>query len=643
MKREAEVTRLKVTELESGLTWRAFLANVLAIVFFIPTSFYLFLVTGQGLGAVSVYSITLLFTELTRLSYTRLKKPEVFMVYYGALWGGASVIYLPLLYNSYFVRSPFAWAADIEGTPLALLVPSWLAPPPTSSAFILRSVIHPDFYVPIAVILVQQTLVLIANLSLGMLIARLSIQVEKYEFPFAQVEISLIEYMCDRPPERSRIFILAMLPGAIYSALAYFGPIFLNIQFVPLPFYDLTWLTQDILPGAALGMGTILSLYFGGFMVPFVAGVIAFVVSFVLRVVFNSLFITTFPDLFPEWRREYFKGMGLIAIQSRAAARVWFPINLGFTVAASIFMFYKARRGLKALLGTLLRGEERKADITGFPSNKRLIAIFLAASALSIVLFNYLVPGIPIWIPIFSSTIYSFLLGLAIAAMQGEVGYNIPAAQYANIWPSMVYLSSYQGYAGFAFSPVIVGAGAGTFSQRTKVALGLGAKPTDLPKMQIIAWAISWTVSLFILNYFWRLAPIPSAAYPYTLYGMPAFAQTRIMLCTRQMRFAPEYVLTPMGIVLAISFIGEMVSKIGIPFSHTGFFIGLLTPTSATIPMLVGSAISTFIMPRFFGGKKNWLRIRSTVVAGEFMGEGIVLIFLLAFSLLSKSAWMWPW
>ncbi|MEM2960806.1 MAG: hypothetical protein QXU67_04300, partial [Candidatus Bathyarchaeia archaeon] len=329
------------------------------------------------------------------------------------------------------------------------------------------------------------------------------------------------------------------------------------------------------------------------------------------------------------------------SIQTRSAARIWFPLSFGFILGIATFMIYKCRHSLISLLKTLMsRKSFHHEDITGFPSNLKLLAIFLAASSSSIILFHYLVPEIPLWIPAFISIIYSFLVALVTAATQGETGMSL---NIGNVWSIIVYLSFYNSYAGYVFAPSIAGEAAGTFSQRVKVALTLSCKPSDLPKLQLIAWSLTWLFSIVVFSVFWSIAPIPSIAYPATLYDFPQQSQSVALLMSRALRILPEYVSTSMISVIIVSCLGEILYKIGIPFSHTGFFLGLFSLPATAVPMLIGSAIGNFVMPRFFGGKENWRRVRGTIIAGELMGEGVTLIFLLSTSLLGRASWIWPW
>jgi hypothetical protein len=137
------------------------------------------------------------------------------------------------------------------------------------------------------------------------------------------------------------------------------------------------------------------------------------------------------------------------------------------------------------------------------------------------------------------------------------------------------------------------------------------------------------------------IAPIPSAAYPNTVYTMPFTAQIDVVTSTRQLRLSAEYVLIPMALALIVAIIGLSLNKIGIPFSILGFFSGLFMQPAIAIPIFIGSAIGRFLMPKMFG--RRWEEIRGYVIAGEGLGEGIIIMVLMSISLLSKSSWIWPW
>lgn len=623
------------------MTWRSLLALILAAVVFIPVSTYTYLLMGTALGMVSIFFVTLLFTEIARLTYAELTKQETLIVYYGSAIGGAvSTVYFLVVYRSYFVHSPFAWSASIGGKPLALLVPSWLTPPLDSPAHHLRNLFHPDFLPVVSLYTTMLALTLIADLGLAMLMARIFVEEEAYRFPFAEVDASIITFISERPPETTMYLLLSMIPGVLWATVALASPALVGIRVFPIPFLDLTWFIQEYLPGAVFGFSTVLSSYFSGMIVPFTSAVYTLAASIVVWMVLNSLFITTFPDVFPEWSREYFKGMGLINVMNRSFVRVWFAPQIGFGLAAALLLALASRRGIVAAVRGFLRPSRTTSSILNFPSNRVCILMFLIPGLIQVVLFHYLVPEVDIWVPVVAWLVYSFLLGIVLTAMQGEVGFFMAPGF---VWQTLVSLTRYEGYAGFVYQVTQPGMLSPTFSQQVKVALATETDPLDLVRLQIVANTLSWIIGLISLSVFWLMAPIPSSAYPFTVYNMPLTAQIDVVTTTRQVRISAEYILLPAGILMGIVLALQALSKVGLPFSAPGLFLGLFMPPVTAIPLFIGSALGRFLMPRIFGGREKWMRARGYVVAGEALGEGAIIMILMSAALLSKASWIWPW
>ena len=295
------------------------------------------------------------------------------------------------------------------------------------------------------------------------------------------------------------------------------------------------------------------------------------------------------------------------------------------------------------MLRVMVNPSEEKT-ILGFPSIRLLLLMYVLPVTSSIAIYHYLIPDIPIWIPIFASLIYGFLMSLMVTAMQGVTGFTLPLPPY--LWQALVYLSPYKGYAGFVFSPIIPGLGVGAspwvFAQRTKVALMTRTKPIDLVKLAIIAPLLAWILNFFSLNIFWSIAPMPSSVYPYTVYFMPQRAQMETFFVTRQLDVRASYIIFATVITFIIALLGDLLNKIGIPFSALGFFLGLYTLPTTAIPRFIGSLLSNVIMPRIYG-RSTWRKIRGIAVAGEMVGEGTVITFLLSLTLLFRATWVWPW
>jgi hypothetical protein len=625
---------------QSGFTWRSLLAIILAAALFVPISTYTYLLMGTSLGTVSIFFVSLLFAEVARMTYAKLTTQEALMVYYGAGIGGLiSTVYFLIIYRSYFINSPFAWSAYINGKPLPEYIPNWLTPPPSSPAHSLRNLFHPDFLPVISLYTTMLILNLIADLGLAMFISKIFVEIEreKYRFPYADVDSSIVEFIGERRPDKVMLLIMPMIPGVLWALIVLVGPTLTGIRIIPIPYLDLTWLIQEYLPGAAFGIATTLSTYFGGLIVPFNSAVTMLIVSIFIGIVLNSLFITTYPEIFPEWHNEYFKGMGLINIVNRSFIRVWFAPQIGFGLAAAIVMIFLARRGIMTIMKPIYLKSEK--SILGFPSNLTCLVMFILPSFVFVVLFHLLVPEVPLWVPIFSWLIYGPLIGIVSTAVLGTIGLGFTPPSF--VWQTLIYMTPYQGYSGFVYQVVQPGSLPASFSQQVKVALRTRTKPKDLIKLHITTNIVGWIIGLVSLAVLWMIAPIPSAAYPNTVYTMPFTAQIDVVTSTRQLRLSAEYVLIPMALALIVAIIGLSLNKIGIPFSILGFFSGLFMQPAIAIPIFIGSAIGRFLMPKMFG--RRWEEIRGYVIAGEGLGEGIIIMVLMSISLLSKSSWIWPW
>ena len=626
------------SELKSGLTWRALVVIIISGLIFIPTSTFLSLLTGGTLGGVAVIFMTFLVSELLSFLGQGLSKQEALMLYYGiGAVSGASWSFVGLIiYRAYFINSPFGWSFKVNGTPLALLVPVWMAPSYGSKAYELRNLFDFAFLPAILYYFTMALLSIVAEYSLAMLIAKIYVESEKLNFPFSQVDVSLVSFLTEPSTEIIGILSATLLVGLVYSAAVFLPPYLIGVTLIPIPFLDLTQTIQGILPGFIFVIPTMLSAYVGGFMVPLVPAIYVFIVATVLNI-FNSLFITTFPNVFPEWKAEYFPGMGAVAISTRTFARVWFAPSLGFGIGAAIVMVFKSRKAIASLLKTLFKKE---TSSLGFPSNLVLIAIYLASTLSSVLLFHVLVPQVPIWVPLFASPVMSFIQAILIATTQGVVGYGVGLPGYS--WHTLVYLTNYNGYAGFTAPPVIVGGASGGFAQQTKACLMTKTKPTDLVKLAVISVILSSLIGLIVVGYLWNIAPIPSTAYPSTIYSMPSTAVTDGFIITRQLRVDAPRILIPAGIVMFCLSLGELLSKFGFPWSSYGFIGGLFYGWSGALSMLVGSFIGNVLLAKVVG-RERWNKIKSLIVVGEGLGEGIIVMLITIIALLAKSSWIWPW
>jgi len=634
----------KKIEFKPGFTWRSALGIIGSAVIFIPVSMYASLMLGSGLGGPAVFATTILMVELSKLFRQPLTKQETLILYYGAGVGGVSyggTIMSGILYRTYFLHSPFAFSYKIQGIPIAKWVPVWMAPPYNSPAYNVRTIFQSAFAPAITYSVVMLALGWIGEITVDMMIARALVEVENYPFPFANVDVSFVTFLSERPKSYMKPFIYAMLVGALYAMLIYLSPAVTGVYILPLPYADASWLIQGILPGALLAFPTPLGAYVGGFMFPFDAAVIMIITAVVLDV-FQSLFVTTWPKVFPLWSSSYFKGMGYIAITMRSGPTLWFSPSVGFMLGGAAVLIWKARKGFVVIFRGLAKSGKNRVSILGFPSTLTLLLLYLFSTLSSVAIFHYLVPTLPLWLPLVASLLLGFLVGIVIASTQGMVGFGPPGIGVP--WSALVYTTPYVGYAGFDSSPIMPGGGAGGFSQTVRSALLTETKPIDLVKMSLLTAIMGTIMGLVSVNYFWGIAPIPSGVYPATIFSYPASALADALTVTRSLSFSPPIMFYSMIIVMAIMIVGEAMHKFtGMLWSSFGFLFGLFAGIPGAFSLFMGSFIGFYVMPRFFGGRENWNQYRAPIVAGEAFGEGLILFIGTVLAMLTKSAWLWPW
>ena len=632
-------------EFISGWNWKTILALVVSILLFVPVNIYAWCILGMSTASVSIFFITILFVEVSRLFYMRFSKQESLILFYAAWWGGMSipVFFNQIIFRAYFVKSPFAWSYKIAGLPVAEMIPEWLVPPYNSPALGMRTLFQPAYFLPVAIWTSVSILALIVEISLSVVTTKIYVETERLPFPFASVDVSMATYLSERPRSILKFLFSSILVGVIWGVIVY-APHSIGSQLIPIPFYDLTWALENILPGGIFAIPTQLATYIMGFIVPLNAATYMAISSTFLWTIMNSLFVTTFPDAFPEWSREYSQGMGLIAVQNRSQVRVWFAPQVGFTIAIAIFLMFKGRRAVGAMIKGLFKAEEGESML-GLPSVRRMLSLFVLASLSSVLLQKWLIPDMPLWVPLFYSFGMSFFIAVTTTAVAGEVGLTLPSTAMPGwTWHTLVYLTPYQGYAGFAFPPLIIGGGPQLFGRQVAAAIGTRTKPSDLIKLWILGSVLTMVVGLVSVDLFWRMAPIPSSAYPMTIYLFLGRSYTESMIVTRQVKVGMEQVFIPLLMCLGVLVVGDWLSStFGLFFSALGITVGLFSVPYNALSTFIGSAIGRFLMPRLFRGETRWDDVKSYVVLGEFLGEGMIVVIVMGLAMISKSSWLWPW
>jgi len=628
-------------EFKRGLTWRVMLALILAALVFMPASIYLNLVAGTTVASAAIYVIVLIFNEFARRAGVSLTPQELFLIF--AVVGGLAATIPPYywwIYRAFFTTSPFTSSILVNGVPLNKIVPSWLSPPQSSPIHELRTLFHPDWMSALAVTLVSSIIYMVCDLSLALMFSKLFIEVEKLPFPFAQINASLINVLAEEPSEEMRSFMYALYFGMIFAGFTYL-PYIAGLQLVPLPWADFTSYTQTYLPGAVLGISTDPSTYVSGFVLPPYVTACMLIGSLITWTIGNTLLLTSL-KLFPEWVAEYHYGMGINLIYQRSYLRVWLPFQFGLVIGYSVVIIFMIRHGLSSFVKSLFTraSSEVKEEGFSYPSFKILISVYLVGALISVSIFHYLIPEYPLYIPLIISVGFSFFASLIASQSVGITG-QYPVIPWP--WKPVTYLfTDYSGVAGYWFAPYIsIGSVAGVVAS-TKTAYLTKTHPLDLYKTMILSSILALSFGFIFMDFFWRMAPIPSSVYPYTMIYWPTYIMEDLMYVTRKLNFRLSTVSGGAVFAVILGLLEMLLGKIGIPFSAIALITGTYILTPVTLAQFLGSLISWYVIPRFTG-RERWERRRNIFVAGFFTGSSLIVAIGFALALLSRATWIWPW
>jgi hypothetical protein len=622
-----------------GFTWRSAFAIFIAMVVFVPISTYVNLVVGGGLPTALMMAI--FFSEFLRLFGRPLTKQELFILYEMCAIGAGTTWYIAHVYKTYFVTSPYAWSFKINGIPLPELAPAWWVPPRTSIIYKVRTLLNPDWVVPILLTFLQYgILTYLVEISLTIMMSYLFIEVEKLPFPFASIDASLINTLSERDPFQLRLFTLSAVPGIIWGLVLFALPILFGTVLIPIPWIDFTPFTAQWFPGMLVGIATDVSSYLYGAFVPIEVATWMLIGSLLTWCLGNYLSLTTFVKYFPAWKEEYFYGMSLANVYARSLLRVWIVPQIAFSFALMLVVLLDTAKYIPAMFKALIKISPEVKRESGYPSLYTLLVLYLIGTVGSVVVFHIVVPDFPIWISVLISVVGSFLLTVTNVAAVGLTGYSLSAV--GNVWRPIVYMSGYNGFGAWVFSPVIGGGSATSWTFMTKVGYLTETKPIDLIKALVFTLLLFEFMSLFWMELLWRIAPIPSAVYPYALASWPASVISDGIWITRSIGINPQLFLSSFLGMFFILLGGRVVNKFfGNIFSSFGLILGIQTIPPLAIPTFVGSVLGKFVFPKVFGEK--WERSRSTIVAGFASGEGIAVGIIIGIALILKATWVWPW
>jgi hypothetical protein len=640
---------------EEGFDIKAVVGAIFVGFVMMPGAIYLGLVAGQSLGPAAEWTTIILFTEVARRSFVTLKRQEIYILFYIAsslassggglhLAGGA---FAGKIWEQYFIQSPAA-----EGMGIASEVPKWVVPASNSEAILRRTFFHPDWMLPIAILMLGTVLSRMNWFGLGYALFRVTSDYERLPFPFAAITAqgatALAEATSKEETWRWRTFSIGAMIGLVFGALYIGVPTITGaimtkpLQLLPIPWVDLTRSTASILPAVPTGFITDLGTVGAGFVVPFWAVVGGFI-SAIGTMLLNPYLYRT--GVLTRWKPE----MGTIETQFNNQVDFYFSVGIGVSFAVAAI-------GIASIIWQVIvdrRHRDRNEKVErswAAPPNRGdipmwiAIAMFVVSTIGYVILCWALVPKFPLIFVILFGFVLTPLNSYIDARMIGLTGQwvGIPMVKEA-----AVIFSKYKGV-DIWFAP-IPNFDHGGQAMKFRVLELTGTRISGLIKAELLIWPITIFCSLLFWQFIWRLAPIPSVYYPYAQKMWHMAALQRGLWMTSTLR--PETSLffkawNPDRAVLGFIFgiISYMVlARLRLPIMLIyGIVRGLGTLPHAIFPEMIGALISQYyFVPRY--GARRWKQYATVLLAGYACGMGLVGMGTVAIAMVSKSVSQMPY
>jgi hypothetical protein len=624
---------------EDGFNWKTVLGAFFIGFVMMPGAIYLGLVAGQSLGAAAEWTTIILFTEVARRSFTTLRRQEIYLLFYvaSAVSGGA---FAGLIWNQYFVQSPAA-----RGFGIAENIPSWVVPQPNSPAIVQRTFFHRDWLFPILLLLFGQIVGRAQGFTGSYALFRITSDIEKLPFPLAPIaaqgSTALAEITTKEETWRWRIFSIGAMIGLVFGVFyvgipSVTGAILTKpLQLLPIPFIDLTRNTEKILPATATGITPNLGLVITGLVLPFWVVMGGFISAILTLVACPLLYHW---GVLTTWR----EGMETINTTFANSIDFFMSVGIGTAFAVAVIGFYSVGKQLRETQRERRAGARGARSFAPPPGRGDFslwlaVGIFFGATLMYVILCAYLVEGFPWW--------YFVIFGFIITPMESYVNARMVAivGQYIGIpyvREAAFLLSGYKGV-DIWFAPIPLG-NYGGGAQGFRILELTGNKITSMLKAEVLLVPVMLFCSFIFWSFMWKLAPIPSQAYPFAqkMWHLQALRQALWMTATTENNqlflraIHWNYIIG--GFVFGLGLF-MILSRLGLP---TMLVYGLIRGSQVIphdiFPEVIGAFISRYYLEKRFG-KKRWKQYATVLAAGFSCGTGLIGMGCVAIAMISKS------
>ncbi len=638
---------------EDGFNWKAVAGAVFLGFFVNPATDYLNLVIGNdaNIGNAMKWVLVIFFAEVAKRSFTSLKMQELYVLHFMA---GAAMAdpFTGFLWKQYVASSEY-----VQGLGLAAELPTWAFPRASQIQESGRTFFTMAWLPPMLLTLFHILIGRIDNYGLGYVLYRIVNDVEKLPFPFAPVDaagiVALSTEQSEDTPWRWRCFSIGGMIGITWGVIFICVPMITEailpqrIELIPLVFIDFTQQIGQVLPAVPFNLVLNFGAFMSGMIVPF-WGVMGGLAGLLFTVVANPILQDV--GILASWRPE----MGFVDTQFVNQVDFYLSFTIGLTLAVTFSQFsvmaigflknrikpnakelhnqQSIAQSLKETWRILITKNAGRGDFSIFLA----IGIYLFSTGSWIVLGMFLVSGYPWAIMLFYALVYNPLISYATAKLEATCGQmvNIPYVKELTI-----ILSGHKGVdIWFAPLPIM---NLGAEVKGFRVLELTGTKVISQVKTLALTMPIVLIASLLSSELLWRMAPVPSSAYPFTEKMWELKLKQWCLMKTATMEGGSQFLESlhfdyALWGLLSGSGLFAILSMLGMPIMLVyGMVWGLAQSSPGAIFLhVLGAFTGRFYFKRKY--KDMWLKYMTVILAGFGCGLGLSSMVSMAFNVITR-------
>ena len=632
------------TSFEDGFGWSTVVGALFCGLLMFPGAIYLGLLSGTGMNMAARWVTVIIFSEVARRALKPMSKQQmvVLLMVAGAMISSNALMpggpFGNLIWKQYLVTSDAVKDAGLYGQ-----FPSWWAPSPNSDAIAERTFWHSDWLVPIAFVLFMAVTTFIERFTLGYALFRLSSDVERLPFPMAPVGaqgmMALSEEQHGQKGWRWTVFSIGAAVGLGFGLLQVGVPTLTSAFFdkpitpIPLPWLELTPVTERLMPATPTGLVVDIGLIILGLVIPFwavVGGFLMVLLTFVLNPLLHHAGVLT------TWQ----PGMDSVNTMVSNQIDFYFSLGIGMALGVATVSIVQTVRQVRRSIRELREKRERLGDDAGVresiwstPPGRgdwslKLCAVgYFLSAGVTVALCKYLVPDFSIFFLVLFAFVYTPLTSYLNARISGIAGQHV---DIPFVREAFILFSGSKGLDPW-LAPLPIENYGGVAEEMRTFEL-TGTKLTSKVKAWLLTTPMILVLGFVFWSFLWADGPIPSDVFPYAqkmwdlqarnqmiLWSATTGEEGQVTLFDRS--WHPQFVGAGFGFTV-VTFV--LLSTLGAPTMLVyGMIRGLGQIPHGLILEFAGALLARLYLHRKFG-KKPFMQMAPVLLAGYLSGVGLI-------------------